>query len=80
MRRAPDWDADDWRLALALNGEHPDPLSLPEPPIESDELPDDEFAWEPFETEYIDDDETEDEEDDAFEVNYWRHRRRGWED
>jgi hypothetical protein len=44
MRRAPDWDDDDWRLALALNGEHPDPLSLPEPPIESDELPDDVHA------------------------------------
>jgi hypothetical protein len=42
--RPPDYDEDAWRLQLALERDESEPMSLPEPRIESDELPDDAHA------------------------------------
>jgi hypothetical protein len=69
MRREPDWDADDWQLARALNGEDAgEPLSLPEPPIVSDELHDADDDSD-ADAEWFDDDDDEelsDADEDAF--------------
>jgi hypothetical protein len=64
-RRPPDYDEDAWRLQLALERDESEPLSLPEPRVESDELHagddmDDDDADEPWWT--VDDEEAWEEE------------------
>jgi hypothetical protein len=68
MRRQPDWDEDDWALARAFDG---DDVTLPEPRIDVDELPDhgpeacDDAAWPDGTLDAEDDDEYEDDYDES---------------
>jgi hypothetical protein len=73
MRRQPDWDSDDWALARAFAGDEPDPLTLPAPRVESDELH--ESGEEPG---YDEDDETDDDTEWASSPDFALEYERRW--